>query len=542
MAIVEDEPIVGKTDARSDPLPPLPKLLRVEPIDTLKDVITTIDFNQTFTSYKKKGDSSTEQLLLTLIKEVKGLKEQIKPSSVNSPSVSQTRSSKSGNNKQSAKFRSIIIKRHEKTSYNIFRGRSLDISYFHVFGCPVFIHNHRDHLGKFDQKVDDGYFLRYSLVAKAFRVFNIKRQEIEETFHVTFNEEKPSLNSQGMMNLYLMYLPLIPFSTYNITVLDHNTTTPETISLSPDLPVTNDHHVLFDLDESKPIETHVNDNPVDQENTTIDVITNNKAKPSPTLISPSAKTNHDTPVPQDKWSRDKHILLVNILVIKALEDEGWAIALQEELNQFERNKGYIQEEGIYYDETFAPIARLEGIRKFLAYATYMGFMVYQMDVNSAFKNWKLTKEVYVQQPPRFKSSEFPNYVCKLDKYVKDLLKKYELADYALVKCLILPSNNLCPDESGVSVNETQFRGMISCKKNFQLGNLYKNDKLSTFNPHHITTASFNKTLSAYEVPLTSYLLQLEKHSPNEPEKTLLLYSREVNTDSAHDKSLSRTVV
>ncbi|GJY63391.1 retrovirus-related pol polyprotein from transposon TNT 1-94 [Tanacetum coccineum] len=63
-----------------------------------------------------------------------------------------------------------------------------DISYFHVFGCPVFIHNHKDHLGKFDAKVDDGYFLGYSSVSKAFRVYNTRRQQIEETYHVTFNE------------------------------------------------------------------------------------------------------------------------------------------------------------------------------------------------------------------------------------------------------------------------------------------------------------------------------------------------------------------
>ncbi|GKD18640.1 retrovirus-related pol polyprotein from transposon TNT 1-94, partial [Tanacetum coccineum] len=85
--------------------------------------------------------------------------------------------------------RSIIVKRHGKTSYDVFRGRSPDINYFHVFGCPVHIHNHKDHLGKFDEKADDGFFLGYSPVAKAFRVFNIKRQEMEETVHVTFGED-----------------------------------------------------------------------------------------------------------------------------------------------------------------------------------------------------------------------------------------------------------------------------------------------------------------------------------------------------------------
>ncbi|GKD07637.1 retrovirus-related pol polyprotein from transposon TNT 1-94 [Tanacetum coccineum] len=58
--------------------------------------------------------------------------------------------------------RPIIVKRHDKTSYEIFRERIPYISYFHVFGCPVFIHNYKDHLGKFNAKADDGYFLGYS--------------------------------------------------------------------------------------------------------------------------------------------------------------------------------------------------------------------------------------------------------------------------------------------------------------------------------------------------------------------------------------------
>ncbi|GJU97506.1 retrovirus-related pol polyprotein from transposon TNT 1-94 [Tanacetum coccineum] len=78
-------------------------------------------------------------------------------------------------------------------------------------------------------------------------------------------------------------------------------------------------------------------------------------------------------------------------------------------------QGYSQEEGIDYDETFAPVARMEVIRIFLAFATYMNFIVFQMDVKSVFLNGKLKEKVYVKQPPGFKSSEFPDYVCKLDK-------------------------------------------------------------------------------------------------------------------------------
>ncbi|GJT32407.1 retrovirus-related pol polyprotein from transposon TNT 1-94 [Tanacetum coccineum] len=78
-------------------------------------------------------------------------------------------------------------------------------------------------------------------------------------------------------------------------------------------------------------------------------------------------------------------------------------------------KGYKQEEGIDYNETFAPVARLEAIGIFLAYASYMGFTVFQMDVKSAFLNGKISKEVYVEQPPGFESNEFPNHVCRSNK-------------------------------------------------------------------------------------------------------------------------------
>ncbi|GKD58417.1 hypothetical protein Tco_1295926 [Tanacetum coccineum] len=69
-----------------------------------------------------------------------------------------------------------------------------------MFGCSVHIHNHRDHLGKFDEKADDGFFLGYSLVATKFRVFNIRRQEMEETYHVTFSEDDEAIyqsNTEG---------------------------------------------------------------------------------------------------------------------------------------------------------------------------------------------------------------------------------------------------------------------------------------------------------------------------------------------------------
>nr|GEY17888.1 putative ribonuclease H-like domain-containing protein [Tanacetum cinerariifolium] len=76
-------------------------------------------------------------------------------------------------------------------------------------------------------------------------------------------------------------------------------------------------------------------------------------------------------------------------------------------------QGHTQEEGIDYDEVFLPVARIKAIRLFLAYASLMGFTVYQMDVNSAFLYGTIDEEVYMMQPPRFQDPKFPARVYKV---------------------------------------------------------------------------------------------------------------------------------
>ena len=78
-------------------------------------------------------------------------------------------------------------------------------------------------------------------------------------------------------------------------------------------------------------------------------------------------------------------------------------------------QGFNQEEGINYEETFAHIARLEAIRMLLAFACFKDFILYQMDVKSAFLNGFINEEVYVKQLPGFQTFNFPNHVFKLKK-------------------------------------------------------------------------------------------------------------------------------
>ncbi|GKF08604.1 putative ribonuclease H-like domain-containing protein, partial [Tanacetum coccineum] len=104
--------------------------------------------------------------------------------------------------------------------------------------------------------------------------------------------------------------------------------------------------------------------------------------------------------------------------------------MQEELLQFMLQKvwvlvdlpkarlvaqGHTQEEGIDYDDVFAPVARIEAIRLFLAYASFMGFMVYQMDMKSTFLYGRIEEEVYVCQPLGFEDLDYPDKVYKVVK-------------------------------------------------------------------------------------------------------------------------------
>ncbi|GKD45470.1 putative ribonuclease H-like domain-containing protein [Tanacetum coccineum] len=116
-------------------------------------------------------------------------------------------------------------------------------------------------------------------------------------------------------------------------------------------------------------------------------------------------------------------------IAQALDDESWVEAMQEELLQFKIQKvwtlvdlpygkkavGYKQEEGIDYDEVFAPVTRIEAIRLFLAYASFMNFLMYHMDVKSAFLYGTIEEEVYVSQPPGFVDPEFLEKVYKVEK-------------------------------------------------------------------------------------------------------------------------------
>nr|GFA26809.1 uncharacterized mitochondrial protein AtMg00810-like [Tanacetum cinerariifolium] len=205
--------------------------------------------------------------------------------------------------------------------------------------------------------------------------------------------------------------------------------------------------------------------------------------------------NHPMTHHNNKWTKDHP--LNNIIKPKkykeALTQACWIEAMQEELNEFERlevwelvprpdqvmvitlkwiykvklhelggilkNKarlvarGYRQEEGIDFEELFAPVARLEATRIFLAYAAHKNMVIYQMDVKTAFLNGNLREEVYASQPD---GGIFINQ----SKYALESLKKYSFESCDPVDTSMVEKSKLDKDREGKAVDPLHYRGMI----------------------------------------------------------------------------------
>ncbi|GJV40888.1 putative ribonuclease H-like domain-containing protein [Tanacetum coccineum] len=423
--------------------------------------------------------------------------------------------------------RVLVVKPHNKTPYELFHGRTPTLSFMRPFGCPVIILTTIDHLGKFDGKADEGFFVGYSLNSKAFRVFSSRTRIVEENLHIRFSESTPNVVGSGPDWLFdidaltrtMNYKPISsdddgfkPSSDVEKKVNEdprkesecndqekednvNSTNNVNTVSSTVNAAGTNkdnaellvdlnmpalEDYSIFDLssdDQDNDVEADMNNL-----NTTIQVSPNpttriHKDHPLDQVIGdfqPDTQTRNmlknleeyrfvSTTLKQRTNHKDLQKCLFACFlsheepkkVIHALEDPSWIEAMQEELLQFKlqevwtlvdlpngkmaigtkwvfrnkkdergimiRNKvglvaqGYTQEEGIDYDEVFAPVARIEAIRLFLAYASFKDFVVYQMDVKSAFLYGKIEEEVYVCQPPGFDDPDFPDRVYKVEK-------------------------------------------------------------------------------------------------------------------------------
>ncbi|GJW44713.1 retrovirus-related pol polyprotein from transposon TNT 1-94 [Tanacetum coccineum] len=265
-----------------------------------------------------------------------------------------------------------------KTPYELLRGMKPTLDYFRVFGSKCFILNTKDYLTKFDPKSHEGVFLGYSQNSKAYIILNKHTRKVKESLNVTFDETPPPSKTSPLVD--------------------------------DDL----DEEEAIKVTEKKNLE-----NDIEDETLKIDEIVNIKESRNHPLENVIGNLNQRTLRSQAQNQSNFFCFISTIEpknVNEALADKSWIVAMQEELNQFiandvwelvpqprnmtiigtkwvfrnkldengivSRNKarlvaqGYNQQEGIDYDEIYAPVARLVSIRILLAYACALNFKLF----------------------------------------------------------------------------------------------------------------------------------------------------------------------
>nr|GEV81543.1 retrovirus-related Pol polyprotein from transposon TNT 1-94 [Tanacetum cinerariifolium] len=258
----------------------------------------------------------------------------------------------------------LVTKPHNKTPYELLIGRSPNLEFMRPFGCPVTILNILDHQG-----IQTDIHARQTSQEKAV---------VHEYILLPFISSNPPLSS------------IIQSSDVNAGDQPGDVNASD-IQGDVDEISRND-----DVCQGNKIRIDSSTHAVNAASTSINTASNIIAAGS--LNINTADSNHTN--------------------MPTLEATGiFDGAFDERLGIKARlvAQGHTQKEGIHYDEVFAPVTRIEAIRLFLAYASFKDFIVYQMDVKSAFLYGKIKEEVYVCQPPVFEDPNFPNKVYKLKK-------------------------------------------------------------------------------------------------------------------------------
>nr|GEW58658.1 retrovirus-related Pol polyprotein from transposon TNT 1-94 [Tanacetum cinerariifolium] len=298
--------------------------------------------------------------------------------------------------------RALVIKPYNKTPYELIYGRHPLIDFMKPFGYPVTILNTRDSLGKFNEKANEGFFVRFLKNAP-----NVKGNGPDWIFDI------------DSLTISMNYEPVVAGKQTNGIA----GTKDNIVTGSKDSAVDAGKKAT-EVDESRLSDNGGQDDQVtrcefegllQQERQTKHINSTNSFNivASPINTAGPSFDNTASPshinaagTPANKWA------IGTKWVFRNKKDER-CIVVKNKARLV--TQGHAQEEGIDYDEVSTPVARIEAIRLFLAYASFKDFVVYQMDVKSSFLYGKIEEEVYVCQPPGFEDPNFPDKIYKVEK-------------------------------------------------------------------------------------------------------------------------------
>nr|GEY05434.1 hypothetical protein [Tanacetum cinerariifolium] len=417
--------------------------------------------------------------------------------------------------------RSIVRVHHGKTPYDLLHNKLLDLSFLHVFGTLCYPTNDSENLEKLQPKADIGIFIAMA--------------SEQSSSGLALHEMTPATISSGLVPKPISSTPFIPPSRNDWDLLfqplfDELLTPPPSVDpLAPEVIAP-----IADVIPSEQAQSMGSPS-----STTVDQDAPSPSKSQttpetqPPVIPPDVEEdNHDIevahmgndplfgmPIPEVASDQSSSMTYKDVLT-----QSSWIEAIQEELNEFKRfevqeliprpdkvmvitlkwiykvkldklggilkNKarlvarGYRQEGGIDFEESFAPVARLEAIRIFLAYVAHKNMVVYQMDMKTVFLNGNLREEVYVSQPDGFVDQDNPNHVYKLkkalyglkqalragifinqSKYALKSLKKYGFESCDPVDTPMVEKSKLNEDKEGKVVDPSQYHDVdhVGCQ-------------------------------------------------------------------------------
>nr|GEY35435.1 hypothetical protein [Tanacetum cinerariifolium] len=369
--------------------------------------------------------------------------------------------------------RVLVTKPHNKTLYELLIGRTSNLGFMKPFGCPVTILNTLDHLGKFEGKADEGFLVGYSVISKAFRVFNSKTRRVEENLHIKFLENKLNIIGRGLEWLFDIDLLTISMNYEPVTV-GNQTNNDAGIEINANAgkaeqeKASNHEYILLPLMPSSNLSSDDKDtgdvpdkgddgvskgSGIDDQDKT-NSSTQNVGTAEPSINTASTyinigSLNINTVGPNDPRmpslektgifddvyddrevaaEADTNNLELLTVVIQALTSPSWIEAMQEELLQFKLKKVWtlvdlpndkraIGTKWVFRNKTDENkiIIRNKARRVAQGHTQEEGIDYDEMDIKSAFLYGTIEEEVYVCQPLGFEDPYFPNKVYKVEK-------------------------------------------------------------------------------------------------------------------------------